>query len=34
LEDLLDLGLGGAVKAGAKSCEKTKDLGVWVALDG
>jgi len=32
-EDLLDLGFGGTVEAGAKGGEEAKDLRVWIALD-
>ncbi len=33
VEDLLDLGLGGAIETSAQCGEQTNDLWVWVALD-
>lgn len=33
LEDLFNLGFGGAIKASTQSCEKADDLRVRVALD-
>lgn len=33
-EDLVDLLVGRAVKAGAESSEKTEDVGIWVGFDG